>query len=75
VVSTATNNHVQQQVNPVPPPSPEDKQPFDQFDVAMGYDHNEQDFEPAPIPEGPAVIKIKVKKVKDKNSVSYGILI
>jgi hypothetical protein len=64
---------IRRQVNPAPPPSPEHNPPFDQFDVAMGYNHDEQDFGPAPIPEGPAAIKIKVKKVKDENSVSYGI--
>jgi hypothetical protein len=68
-----TDTRTRWQVNPALPPSPKHNPPFDQLDVAMGYNHDKQDFGPALIAEGPAAIKIKVKKVKDENSVSYGI--
>jgi hypothetical protein len=39
----------------------------------MGYDPEGIEFDaPAPIREGPAAIKIKVKKDKPENSVSEG---
>ncbi|KAJ7866049.1 hypothetical protein B0H14DRAFT_3084255 [Mycena olivaceomarginata] len=69
VASTATNRRIRREVNVAPPPSPEKTRPFDQFDAAMGYDPEGIEFDaPAPVREGPAAIKIKVKKDKPENS-------
>ncbi|KAF7326474.1 CxC2 domain-containing protein [Mycena venus] len=60
-LSNATKCRVHVQHNPAPPQSPEKGQAFDNFDHLMGFAGDNE--LPAPIlPEGPAALKIKVKK-------------
>ncbi|KAF8131729.1 hypothetical protein K438DRAFT_1911926 [Mycena galopus ATCC 62051] len=68
VASTATNTRVRREFNAAPPPSPQKNRPFDLFDAAMGYEPDNEFDQSVPLREGPAAIKIKIKKEKDENS-------
>ncbi|KAJ7113743.1 hypothetical protein C8R43DRAFT_1138589 [Mycena crocata] len=61
--TTATNRRMRSQYNPALPRSP-DKRAIDNFDVLMGYEADDNTFSLPPVREGPAAIKIKVKKAK-----------
>ncbi|KAJ7761170.1 hypothetical protein DFH07DRAFT_957248 [Mycena maculata] len=64
VASSATNRRLFVERHAAPPRSPEKARPLDNFDFLMGFDEG-GGFEPQEIErEGPAVIKVKVKKKK-----------
>jgi hypothetical protein len=70
-LSNASKRRVHIQHNPAPPRSPEKGRALDNFDHLMGFAGDDELYAPV-LPEGPAALKIKVKKAKRyDNSVGH----
>jgi hypothetical protein len=67
--SSASNRRIHTEHHPAPPRSPETRQAADAFDHLMGFAEDDAYLEPV-TPEGPAALKVKVKK-RYENSVGF----